>query len=284
MTSNMKDLTITTIQTLLHWEDKQANIEMFDRHIASIKTTTDLIVLPEMFTTGFTMNASMFAEDMEGDTVMWMKQKAKEKNAVICGSFIAEGNKNFYNRFLWMRPDGTYEYYDKRHLFRMADENNYYSEGDKKIIVELNGWKICPLVCYDLRFPVWSRNRLKSSTLKAPLPARQVESSEVLYEYDVLIYVANWPEKRNNAWKTLLQARAIENQSYVIGVNRVGADGKEINYSGDSAVYNSKGEQISTTKANEVRTETVQISYSELTEFRKAFPVFLDADDFTITG
>jgi omega-amidase len=164
-----------------------------------------------------------------------------------------------------MKADGTYNTYDKRHLFRMADENKYYGSGQQKIIVELNGWKVCPLVCYDLRFPVWSRNKLGAS-----------------HDYDVLIYVANWPERRAHAWKTLLLARAIENQSYVVGLNRIGNDGNEIAYSGDSAIINPKGEIISATKPNEESIETITLSYNELAEFRKIFPVALDADDFEI--
>jgi omega-amidase len=263
----MKDLAITLLQTPLYWEDKAANFKLFDRHIALIKDETDLIVLPEMFSTGFTMNAKALAESMQGETVQWMQQKAKEKNAVICGSFIAEEKGKYYNRFVWARPDGSYEFYDKRHLFRMADENNFYSEGERRIIVELKGWKICPLVCYDLRFPVWSRNKVSGSGL----------------EYDILIYVANWPERRNIAWKILLPARAIENQCYAVGVNRVGKDGKDISYSGDSVIVNPKGETINTTKANEEKVETVKINYNELIEFRKQFPAMLDADDFKIS-
>jgi len=289
MTKNnaMQDLKITTIQTSLHWENKSANIQLFDGLIASIKENTDLIVLPEMFSTGFTMNAKSLAENMKGETVAWMLKKAKEKNAVICGSLIAEEQGKFFNRFVWARPGGTFTHYDKRHLFRMAEENNYYAEGTEKIIVELKGWKICPLVCYDLRFPVWSRNKVGSWKLevgsqKLEVRGQKMEDGSGKYDYDVLLYVANWPERRNIAWKTLLPARAIENQCYVVGVNRVGRDGKDISYSGDSAVINAKGEIMSTTKANEEKIETVTISYNELEDFRKQFPVFLDADDFEL--
>jgi omega-amidase len=275
----MQDLKITTIQTSLHWENKSANIEMFSKLIASIQEPTDLIVLPEMFTTGFTMNAKALTEDMEGETVKWMLEKAEEKNAVVCGSFIAEENGKYFNRLVCARPNGSHVYYDKRHLFRMAEENNYYTEGTKKIIVELKGWKICPLVCYDLRFPVWSRNRV------LPLDSARGDRfgvSGLELEYDVLLYVANWPERRSIAWKTLLPARAIENQCYVVGVNGIGKDGKDISYSGDSGVINAKGELISTTKSNEEKIETITISSSELAEFRKQFPVFLDSDDFIL--
>lgn len=271
MTDNLK---ITTIQTSLHWENKSANINMFDKLIASIKENTDLIVLPEMFSTGFTMNAKTLAESIQGETVKWMLQKAKEKKAVVCGSFIAEENGKYFNRFLWSKPDGSYLHYDKKHLFRMANEHNYYSEGKEKIIVDLKGWKICPMICYDLRFPVWSRNKVRSEKLEG--------GSNMEYDYDVLLYVANWPERRNTGWKTLLAARAIENQCYAIGVNRVGKDGFDVSYSGDSAVINPKGEIISTTKAHEEKTETTIVSYNDLVEFRKSFPVFLDADKFEI--
>ena len=268
----MNDLKITIIQSDLHWEEKEKNLEMFSRKIDAITEATDLIILPEMFTTGFSMSPERFFESMNGKTVSWMKQKAKEKNCVITGSFICEENGSCFNRLVWMNADGTYSTYDKRHLFRMGDEHNHYGHGQKKLIVELKGWKICPLVCYDLRFPVWSRNR-------------QTESGQgkgVSTEYDVLIYVANWPERRAHPWKTLLLARAIENQSYVIGVNRVGNDGHAIYHSGDSAVINAKGEIISKIKAKEESTETVTLNYNELAEFRKIFPVALDADCFEV--
>ncbi|MBA3706782.1 MAG: amidohydrolase, partial [Bacteroidetes bacterium] len=215
------DLKITIIQSNLHWENKEKNLEMFSKKIAAITDATDLIVLPEMFTTGFSMNPKKFAEIMSGPTIEWLKQKAREKKCVITGSFIAEENGNYFNRLVWMNSDGTYNTYDKRHLFRMADEHNHYNFGKSKLVVELKGWKICPLVCYDLRFPVWSRN--------------------VKSEYDVLIYVANWPERRNHHWRTLLLARAIENQCYSIGVNRIGADGNSIAHSGDSTVIDPRG-------------------------------------------
>ncbi|MGQ0828418.1 MAG: amidohydrolase [Bacteroidota bacterium] len=256
------DLKITIIQTPLHWENKEKNLEMFSKKLAAITEASDVIVLPEMFSTGFSMSPEKFAEPMGGPTVNWIKSKAKEKNCVITGSFIVEENGNYYNRLIWMRPDGTLSIYDKRHLFRMGDEHNHYSFGKGKLIVEIKGWKICPLVCYDLRFPVWSRN--------------------VKSEYDVLVYVANWPERRNHHWKTLLLARAIENQSYVVGVNRIGNDGKDISHSGDSAVIDPKGVIISKTKANEESIETVTLNYSELVEYRQVFPAALDADDFKI--
>ncbi len=259
----MNDLKITIIQSDLHWEDKSKNLEMFSHKIAAISEATDLIVLPEMFTTGFSMSPEKFAEPMSGATINWMKQKAKEKNCVITGSFICEEAGKYFNRLVWMNADGAFSTYDKRHLFRMGDEDNHYGYGDKKIIVVLKGWKICPLICYDLRFPVWARNTKQE-------------------QYDVLIYVANWPERRAYPWKSLLVARAIENQSYVVGLNRVGNDGNDISHSGDSLVLNPKGEPISKMKSNEDTIETTLLNYSELVEFRKTFPALLDSDEFTI--
>lgn len=259
----MNDLKITIIQSDLHWENKEENLGMFSQKIASISGSTDLIVLPEMFTTGFSMLPEKFAETMDGETLSWLREKARKKNCVITGSFICEENGNYYNRLVWMRPDGTYSTYDKRHLFSMGDENNHYAAGKTRISETLKGWKICPLICYDLRFPVWSR-----ITKANP--------------YDVLIYVANWPERRNHPWKTLLLARAIENQSYVAGVNRVGDDGNQIYHSGDSVVINAKGEIISKIAPHEEATETITLSASELQEFREQFPVLNDADAFRI--
>lgn len=257
----MADLIITTIQTNLIWEDIDQNLNHFDERIKPIKDNTDIIVLPEMFTTGFTMNPEKLAEEHEGKGLQWMLQKAREKNCVVVGSISVKENNNYYNRLYWAKADGTYEFYDKRHLFRMGNEHQYYTAGDKKIIIEYKGWKICPLVCYDLRFPVWSRNRNDNT-------------------YDVLIYVANWPEVRSYPWKQLLIARAIENQAYVIGVNRVGEDGNSIAHSGDTSVINPRGEIINQTTAHQDKVETVMLSYSYLQDFRKLFPVMLDGDEF----
>ena len=259
----MNDLKITLIQSNLFWENKSKNLEQFSKKIDDIKEATDLIVLPEMFSTGFSMKPEKLAETMDGETVKWIKEQAKKKNCVVTGSFICEENGRYYNRLLWMHPDGTFAKYDKRHLFSMGDEHNHYAAGEEKIIVELKGWKICPLICYDLRFPVWARNTKETS-------------------YDVLMYVANWPERRSYPWKTLLLARAIENQCYVIGSNRVGADGNDITHSGDSAVIDAKGEIISKIKPNEEATETITLNYSDLMEFRKQFPAILDADQFEV--
>ncbi len=260
----MKDLNLAIIQSNLHWENIDANLKMFSEQIASIKEGTDLIILPEMFSTGFTMNNKLLAEKMGGKTFEWMKKMAKEKNCVVTGSVIIEENGKYFNRLIWMRADGSFETYDKRHLFRYANEQNYYTAGNKKLIVELNGWRICPQICYDLRFPVWIRNRNN--------------------EYDILIFVANWPERRNYPREALLLARAIENQSYVIGVNRVGKDGNDINHSGDSVVIDPQGEVISKANPNEETIMTVSLSYAAIEEWRKKFPAWMDSDDFQINS
>jgi len=257
----MRYLKVTIIQTELHWENIDENLEMFGQKLSQIEDETDLIVLPEMFNTGFTMSSEKLAEEMGGKTMQWMKNTAKDKSCVVVGSLIIGENGHCYNRLVWMRGDGSYKTYDKRHLFRMMDEHKYFSGGGERIVVELNGWKICPLVCYDLRFPVWSRNR---------------------NEYDCLIYIANWPGARRSAWSTLLLARAIENQVYVIGVNRIGNDGNNIAFSGGSAVIDPKGQVISKTQPNQENIETVSLSYEELEDFRKKFPVGLDGDEFEV--
>lgn len=273
----MNNLKISIIQSKLYWENRNENLKMFSEKIVAIKEQTDLIVLPEMFTTGFSMNPEKLFDTMEGETIQWMKRESAKKKCVITGSFICEVNGKYFNRLIWMRADGSYEWYDKRHLFRMAEEDKHYTAGEKKLIVELNGWKICPSICYDLRFPVWSRNRMGVMS-KEKGEGKDLSSPD----YDLLIYVANWPERRAHPWKALLLARAIENQCYVVGVNRVGEDGNAISYSGDSVVINAKGEIISKTKANEESIETIEINYNELVEFRKHFPVFLDADKFEL--
>ena len=266
-----KDLKIAFIQTALHWENVDANLKMFTQKIEGITSPIDLVVLPEMFTTGFSMKSAELAEKMNGKAMQWLAGTASKINAVVTGSVIIEEEGNYYNRLIWMRPEGTYETYDKRHLFRFANEDEHFSAGVKRKIIELKGWRICPLICFDLRFPAWSRNMdwISGNNAKEPV-------------YDCLIYIANWPEARNSAWKTLLQARAHENQCYVIGVNRVGEDGKNIVYSGDSAVINAKGETLSTTNPHEENIEIITLSYKSLTDFREKFPVSLDADSLKI--
>jgi predicted amidohydrolase len=262
----MQDLRITLVQSDLFWEDADANLTAFDQKIDSIQASTDLIILPEMFNTGFSMNPSGCAETMEGKTFQWLKNKAAICNCVVTGSVLIKENNHYYNRLIWMRPDGTFDTYDKRHLFRFANEQLHFSAGNKKLITELKGWKICPLICYDLRFPVWSKNTIINNS----------------YEYDLLIYVANWPERRNHPWKSLLVARAIENMSYAIGVNRVGKDGNDFEYSGDSALVNYKGAVVSNIPTHREHTETIALSHDELISFRQHFPVELDWDHFKL--
>ncbi|HVD97495.1 MAG TPA: amidohydrolase [Cytophagaceae bacterium] len=257
----MQDLTITILQSDLYWENPGANLAMFEEKIWKINAPTDLIVLPEMFTTGFTMNAEALAEPMNLTAFKWMKQQSAQTGAAITGSVIIKEQDHYYNRLIWMEPDGKYFYYDKRHLFRMAEEHQVYTPGADKLLVSWKGWNIRPLVCYDLRFPVWSRNRNN--------------------EYDLLLYVANWPEARKLPWKVLLQARAIENLSYVVGVNRVGKDGKEIPYSGDSSIISPKGE-ILWQKENSEEIFTYTLNKTELSSFRAKFPADMDADEFSI--
>ncbi|GAA4456299.1 amidohydrolase [Nibrella saemangeumensis] len=254
-------LHVSLIQTNLHWEDPVANRAMLEEKIFGLAEPTDLIVLPEMFTTGFTMNAKAVAEPMNLTTFKWLKQMAAQTRAVVTGSYIVQEGGNYYNRLIWMEPDGAFDCYDKRHLFRMAAEEKTYTSGSRRLVKEWKGWRICPLICYDLRFPVWSRN--------------------INLEYDLLLYVANWPAARRNPWNTLLQARAIENLSYVVGVNRVGLDGKEIPYAGDSAVIDFKGEVLyRPTDEEAIHQQT--LSLDNLRAFRQKFPANLDADEFTL--
>lgn len=256
-------LKITIIQSDLFWEDKSGNLDAFTKKLSLIRNT-DLIILPEMFSTGFSMRSKELAENMNGPVVAWMKLHAKEKNAVITGSFICEEEGKCYNRLVWMRPDGTCAAYDKRHLFRMGKEQEHYSCGGERIIVEYKGWRINPLICYDLRFPVWCRQP------KDEKP------------FDLQLYVANWPERRSFAWKSLLTARAIENQCYVAGVNRVGKDGYDIIHSGDSGVYDFSGEKITSIMPGTEADETIILSLGSLQEFREKFPAALDADQYRI--
>ena len=263
----MQDLKITLIQSDLHWEDIGSNLAMFEEKIWQIGQSTDVIILPEMFTTGFTMKANKLAEHMNMRTFKWMKQMADQTGALILGSFIASIHDRYYNRLVWMEPGGVFKTYDKRHLFRMGEENQTYSPGESLLIGHWKGWRICPLICYDLRFPVWSRNRW-NATLKRP-------------SYDLLLYVANWPMVRINAWETLLKARAIENLSYVAGVNRVGVDGNGIEYNGQSYIIGPKGDSIFSAQDMET-VKTLQISSNSLHAYRDKFPAYMDADDFTI--
>lgn len=263
----MQDLKITLIQSDLHWEDVEANLAMFEEKIWQIGTPTDVIVLPEMFTTGFTMSPNKLAEHMNMRTFKWMKQMADQTGALILGSYIVTVHDRYYNRLLWMEPGGQYKTYDKRHLFRMANEHKTYAAGESLLIATWKGWKICPMVCYDLRFPVWSRNKWDVNTKKL--------------SYDVMVYVANWPMARIDAWNTLLKARAIENLSYVVGVNRIGQDGNGVEHNGNSAVISPKGESIYTNEGMDT-TRTLDLNANSLQSFRDRFPAFMDADDFTL--
>jgi predicted amidohydrolase len=268
----MQTLSITTIQTNLHWEDKEANILMLEEKIRNIKGKTNIVVLPEMFTTGFSMNAKLLAENMDGVTISWMRKIAAEKKIILTGSIIVEEDGKYYNRLIWMLPNGEVGHYDKRHSFSLAGEQEHYTRGTKRLIASVGGWKINLCICYDLRFPVWTRQVIEPTSEQAAAP-----------EFDVLVYVANWPEKRSHAWKTLLQARAIENQCYVVGVNRVGNDGNELYHSGDSMVLDPFGE-ILYLKSHEEEVHTTSIDKKMLDEARIKFPFWKDGDEFMITG
>ncbi|HET9433164.1 MAG TPA: nitrilase family protein [Chitinophagaceae bacterium] len=270
----MSTLTITGIQTLLNWENPAANRSMFEDKIKSIKEKTEIIILPETFGTGFSMKPKDLAETMEGETIKWMKRIASEKKSIITGSVIIKENENYFNRLIWMLPNGQHGIYDKRHLFAYAGENAEFTSGTKRLIASVKGWKINLLVCYDLRFPVWARQA------SPPNPLSKGERA-LAPEYDVLIYIANWPERRNHAWKTLLQARAIENQCYVVGVNRVGNDGNNIYHSGDSMVVDPMGE-ILFTKAHEENIFTATLQKEKLDEVRAKLPFWKDGDNFMI--
>lgn len=261
----MSALSITTIQTNLIWEDKAANLYALEQKINSIQDPTEIVVLPEMFSTGFSMQPSLFVETMEGETLNWMKKVSTQNKIILTGSIIIEEEGKYYNRLIWMLPNGEYGYYDKRHLFAFGQEDKFYNAGNKRLIAQVKGFKINLQVCYDLRFPVWARQQNKSGGM----------------EYDVLIYIANWPEKRSHAWKTLLCARAIENQCYVVGVNRVGTDGNNIYHSGNSLVIDPSG-QVLYHMPDDEDVNTVTISKDYLNEVREKFPFWKDGDGFSL--
>ena len=265
----MSSLTFTIIQTKLHWEDKRANLQMLEEKINSIGQKTEIVVLPEMFSTGFSMKPETLAENMDGETVSWMKRISAQKKIILTGSVIIKENHNYYNRLIWMLPNGQMGLYDKRHLFAYANEHDHYTGGSKRLIASVKGWKINLLICYDLRFPVWARQSGTASTQNQG------------YEYDALIYVANWPERRIDMWKTLLKARAIENQCYCIGVNRVGEDGNSIYYSGNSMVINPLGEEMFN-KADDEDVYTFTLYKQELEHIREKMPFLKDGDPFVI--
>ena len=259
MTANLR---VTMIQADLAWQDPATNRRNLAAHFRGLAGHTDLIVLPEMFTTGFSMAADSLAETMAGATVGWLREEAAAIGCAITGSLIVEENGRHYNRLVWATPDGNLAHYDKRHLFRMAREQEHYAAGNRRLVVELKGWRLCPLVCYDLRFPVWSRSR---------------------GDYDVLLYVANWPSRRRAAWSALLRARAIENVCYVVGVNRVGKDGNGASYSGDSVALDFLGQVLGGDRDGAF-VETVVLDRESLATFRRDFPVHLDADDFELSA
>lgn len=258
----MQDLKVTLVQTELAWQDPAANRDHFASLVRQIEGSPDLVVLPEMFTTGFTMEAEHHAERMTGESVAWMAGHARERGVTLCGSLVIEVDGRYFNRLIWMPPDGRLEFYDKRHLFRMADEQRHYSAGRARRIFRLGDWRVCPLVCYDLRFPVWSRG---------------------VDEFDLLIYVANWPATRRSAWRVLLPARAVENLCYVVGVNRIGQDGNGRTYVGDSVVVDHLGATLLDQGARH-RVDTVALDGDKLLRYRRKFPAHLDADEFRISA
>lgn len=258
--SNLNKLRIALLQTELVWEENRANTDAIGIKLDELSGDYEIVVLPEMFNTGFTMNAEAVAESMDGQTVKWFRKKSAERGNVICGSVIISENGNFYNRFIWADSGEITTFYDKRHLFRMADEHHTFAGGQERTEISFRGWRIMPRVCYDLRFPVWNR------------------SSHI----DLQIYVANWPQVRVSAWDKLLMARAIENQCYVVGVNRTGTDGKGINYNGHSVVIDPKGMAITSVNNENSEWITAEIDLECLGDFREKFPVSMDSDGFEI--
>ena len=253
-------MNITLLQTELHWQDPQANRRLFGELIEINAAGTDLLILPEMFTTGFTLETANQHEAADGATVTWMQTMAERHAVTLCGSLIVKVDDRLYNRLIWAQPDGTIQHYDKRHLFRMAGEDQRFDAGTERLIVQLGDWRICPLICYDLRFPAWSRSR---------------------NDYDLLLYVANWPAARQSAWQTLLPARAVENLCYVAGVNRTGADGKGIVFAGGSMVADYLGNTIVLAGNESVAIRTT-LSLDELVGYREKFPAWKDADEIQI--
>ncbi len=267
MTSIPKDLRVSLVQAATHWHDAKANRVMYGDLVRPLAGQTDLVVLPETFTSGFTNDTLANAESMDGVTLRWMGALASEVGAVVTGSLVMRDGDRFVNRLVWMRPDETFEIYDKRHLFRMAREHERYAGGNARLVVDLNGWRVCPMVCYDLRFPVFMRNHMRADLARM--------------DYDLLLFVANWPAPRRGPWRTLLRARAIENLSYCVGVNRVGVDGNQLAYAGDSAAIDFLGEPL-VELDDQPRVVTTTLSASALHAHRERFPAWRDADAFTL--
>ena len=264
----MTNLRVTIVQANLIWESPEENMSHIQDLLEAHELETDIIILPEMFTTGFSMNPSALAEENGGMSHQWMIDLSKRYDAAVTGSLIITENGKYFNRLFWVEPDGDWTSYDKRHLFSFATEDKYYTAGTKRVIVEFRGWRICPLVCYDLRFPVWSRN----ADLLGLAPD---------HVYDMVIYVANWPAVRDLPWRAMLEARAHENQAYCIGVNRVGSDGSEMDYIGNSTIVSPKGE-ILHQKAELEHVFTQELSLQELQSFREKFPTWEDKDRFKL--
>jgi omega-amidase len=252
---------ITIVQPEIIWEDKQANLNKIEQMICYHSGKTDIVVLPEMFTTGFTLNAGKFAEELNGETYRWMINISSRGNFAVCGSFIMRSDNKYYNHFSFITPQKEYFSYNKRHLFSQGGENEVYISGNERKVFNYYGFRFLPIICYDLRFPVWSRNR---------------------GDYDILICVASWPDVRREAWNILLKARAVENQCWVIGVNRVGTDNKNLRYAGDSVVIDPLGKILGNVNENVEGSATIEISLSELLDFREKFPVWKDSDDFSL--
>ncbi len=273
----MSTLRFSIIQTSLFWEDKGANLDLLGQKIMGITEPTEIIVLPEMFNTGFSMQPEKFAETMDGPSVNWMRRMSAATKSIITGSLIISENGNYFNRLIWMLPNGQFGFYDKRHLFAFAGEDQHYTPGNKRLIASVKGWKINLQICYDLRFPVWARQ----SPAIINNDVEKSSSNEMAPEYDVLLYVANWPEKRSHAWKTLLTARAIENQCFTIGVNRVGLDGNNIAHSGNSMIVGPLGEVLYHC-AYEEDIFHISLQKDEIDNTRSKFPFWKDADFFHI--
>ena len=265
-----QDLIVSLVQQELAWQQPELNRQAFAKRIREQAQGSDLIVLPEMFTAGFSMNSREVAEPQEGDTLVWMRELAAEMNAVITGSYAVvtgDGDDDLpVNRLVWMRPDASYETYDKKHLFRMAGEHKRYQAGDRRLLVTHKGWNICPMVCYDLRFPVWCRNQEGPNALT----------------YDLMLFVANWPAARAYHWSQLLRARAIENLACVVGVNRVGRDDNGLDYSGDSVILDAEGKPLAEPESD-IGVFTATLSAQALKAYRERFPAYLDADEFRLS-